>query len=134
MSDENEPSASVEPVRMLRDLLDRVSETSRAVLTASARHTPGVVGGPVADYLVALTSLTEKLTGPLEQLLADQQRVAAQMAEWAERNQRLADEMATLARQHRQLSEQVQRLVRPALEQADRMSEMTRQYVDELRR
>jgi methyl-accepting chemotaxis protein len=134
MSDENEPSASVDPVRMLRDVLDRVSETSRAVLSASARHTPGVVGGPVADYLDAVTSLTEKLTGPLEQLLAEQQRVAARMAEWAERNQQLADEMATLARQHRQLSEQVQRLVRPALEQVDRMSETTRAYVDELRR
>src|SRR5690606_31006584 len=134
MSDENEPSASVDPVRMLRDLLDRVSETSRAVLTASARHTPGVVGGPVADYLDAVTSLTEKLTGPLEQLLDDQQRVAALMAEWAERNQRMADEMASLAAHHRQLSEQAQRLIRPALEQVDRMSDMTKGYVEELRR
>jgi hypothetical protein len=56
------------------------------------------------------------------------------MAEWAERNQRLADEIATLARQHRQVTERMQGLIRPALEQADRMSEMTRGYVDELRR
>lgn len=134
MSDENDPSASVDPVRVLRELLDRVAETSRAVLTASARRTPGFVSGPLADYLEAVTSLTEKLTGPLDQLLAEQQRLAALMAEWAERNQRLADEIATLARQHRQVTERMQGLIRPALEQADRMSEMTRGYVDELRR
>ena len=134
MGDENDPSASADPVRLLRELLDRVAETSRAVLTASARRTPGVVGGPLADYLEAVTGLTEKLTGPLEQLLTEQQRAAALMAEWAERNQRLADEMATLARQHRQLTERMQRLIRPALEQADRMSEVTRDYVEELRR
>jgi len=134
MGDENDPSASADPVQVLRELLDRVAETSKAVLTASARRTPGFVGGPLADYLEAVTGLTEKLTGPLEQLLAEQQRLAAVMAEWAERNQRLADEMATLARQHRQLTERMHRVIRPALEQADRMSEMTRGYVDELRR
>lgn len=134
MSDENDPSAPTDPIRVLRELLDRVAETSRAVLTASARRTPGFVSGPLADYLEAVSGLTEKMTGPLEQLLAEQQRVAGHMAEWAERNRRLADEMATLARQHREVTERMQRVIRPALEQAGRMSEMTRGYVDELRR
>jgi ABC-type transporter Mla subunit MlaD len=135
MSDEHDPSTPADhPLRLLRDLLDRVAETSRAVLNASARSTPGILSGPLADYIEALTSLTERLTGPLQQLLAEQQRIAEQMAGWAEQHRRLSDEIATLARQNRQMTEQMQRLIRPALEQADRMSEVTRTYVDELRR
>lgn len=135
MSEEHDPSTPADdPLRLLRDLLDRVAETSRAVLNASARNTPGILGGPLADYIEALTSLTDRLTGPLQQLLAEQQRIADQMSGWAEQHRRLSDEIATLARQHQQMTEQMQRLIRPALAEADRMSEVARSYVDELRR
>ena len=135
MSDEHDSHSSAEDLlRVLRQLLDRVAETSEAVLKASARSTPDFLSGPLADYVEAITGLTAKLTGPLQQLLAEQQRVADRMAGWAEQNRRLSEEIATWADRNRRMSEQMQRLIRPALEQADRMSEVSASYVDELRR
>lgn len=135
MSDEHDPSPSAEDLlRLLRELLDRVAETSQAVLRASARGTPDVLSGPLADYVEGITGLTEKLTGPLQQLLAEQQRVAERMSEWAEQHRRLSEEIATWAERHRRMTEQMQRLIRPALDQANRMSEVSAGYVEELRR
>jgi methyl-accepting chemotaxis protein len=135
MSDQHDSSASVEePLRLLRELLDRIAETSRAVLSASASSTPDFLSGPLADYIEGIAGLTEKLTGPLQQLLAEQMEIAERMAEWTEQHRRLSDEIATWAERHRQMTEQMQRVIRPALEQANRMSEVTAGYVDELRR
>jgi nitrate/nitrite-specific signal transduction histidine kinase len=135
MSHEHDPSASAEdPLRLLRELLDRVAEASRAVLGASARSTPDVLGGPLAAYIEGITGLTEKLIGPLEQLLEEQHRIAERMADWSEQHRRLSEEIATWAERHRQMTQQMQRLIRPALDEANRMSEMATRFADDLRR
>ena len=135
MSDEDDPSRPADdPLRLLRELLDRIADASRAALTASARTTPSVVSGPLAAYVEGVTHLTERLTGPLEQLLEEQQVMAEQLADWAQQHRRLSEEIASWAERHRQMTEQLQRVVRPSLEQVTRMSEVAKDYVDELRR
>jgi hypothetical protein len=134
MSDEPDPPTPADdPLRLLRELLDRGAEATRTVLSASARGTPDILSGPLADYLEGMARLTEAVTGPLQQLLAEQQLIAERMAEWAEEHRRLSEEIATWAERHWRTTEQMQRLIRPALDQAHHMAEATRGYVDELR-
>ncbi|MFP3901780.1 MAG: hypothetical protein ACLFXM_13070 [Acidimicrobiia bacterium] len=135
MSDQHDSGPSVDDLlRVLRELFDRVADTSEALLRVSARGTPDIIGKPLADYVEAITNLTQKLTGPLQQLLVEQQRMADRMAQWADQNRRLSEEIATWTDRNRRMTEQMQRLIRPALEQADRMSEVSAAYVEELRR
>ena len=61
-----------EPVETVEDAVtDHAAEIDEAITDVGTDR-------PLADYLEAVPGLTEKLTGPLEQLLTEQQRADAQ--------------------------------------------------------
>lgn len=132
------PKSPDDLIRPLHDLIETLQSASRTVAEAGARAsgraTPDFLAGPLADYVESITELTENLTGPLNKLLDEQQRLAGLMAEWAEKHRQLSEQIATWAEQHQRISDQMHQLAAPALAQATIAADTTKAFVEELRK
>ncbi len=122
MGDEADRVAGVpawtDALRRLGELAAQVTTAAQSAAVAGAKATPPALAQPLARYAGQLLAVSAAITTPLRQLLDEQERLVAMMADWAEQHRQMSEKIADWAVQQRRLSEQMADLARPFLDQS----------------
>ena len=114
----------------LRELAAQITTAAQSAAVAGAKATPPALAQPLAHYAGQLLAVSAAITTPLRQLLDEQERLVAMMAEWAEQHRHMSEQIADWAVQQRRLSEQMVDLARPFLDQSAMLESLQAEWSD----